>query len=1145
MNDPQPNIHSVPQNGAANNAGVFDLHQLLEHPALRRVLINLHREGSSLAAACPKCGGKDRFFTGPAVGFRVWHCRQCKHSVHTSALLGVTYAAPKRPTVQDWNDAAPLPSVLAAVQEVYEALTVLSIDALLSTPHAIDYLHRRGIDKRHAIDAKLGYMDSRLYTDWWNKLLPADQRIAHEWAGLPEGGDRLFGHGAMFAAGYRGKIVFPYFDTQGHVTDIRTRSISPSDTAQGKTVRYTSPRLGQRERGALAPFGIDRLTSSLRIVLTEGEFKSLTPWSAGLPFPILALRGVDDLIGEFLPHLRSRLVVLAFDNDQNNGDKLSAGQSATVRIGRLLDAASIDVVVANPANMGALKGIDDYVQAEGVDALAGLLTHTLTLSEYEGTLPKAMLDSIPTPRADKGVSRFWVPAEKVDHFAQAQRNTMSLDDAQEMIRQSIEEHFRSYRRGNSQLVVTATAGAGKTTEALAASARLSSEVGGTTAVFLPSHSTIDEKIADGTLAGYKHVYGRRWDDTVKNCEQADSAQALSKKGYSPSVVLCPTCPALRWCSANGYKSQFRGTENRAYVHSHLWTDYPEGEDRVIVDELSHKQFIGEQFVGLGDLQNTLQNASIVGPQREMLNALLRLYTAPNLADLEGAVFYERLRRELPNLADVDAWGNGSLVQEALDLLASTTAAGKNDGSRNVFELEELPDQFGKRLFAALSEDVRRINAGQQPTGRLRLIVRDKHRALHITYSLGRLPGWYTKRPTVILNATGDDVLTDLVGPVKVVAPQVSIAEGNTIVQDLRWNNAKSGYVGDSIEARNRRNAWTKHIDSYISDESDTTIITTKVLAENVRQAFPSAKIAWYGALEGRNDLQAGTLILANPPAVNMDAVMREASALWPGINTTLTRSITAYDVTNAAGAHLAVEQIDGLDPRVQTLIWQHRDALVVQAVQRARLVRNTGVKVVAMFARPIPGMTPTTVITEREQKPSSVSPKLIEAALSMPNGFTLSMLASAAGVARKTAWERWGEVVQAAGMVWQDMPAIQPLANNARRSVEVRVALPVAAMGKYRLHVVTGHYQKLVISLRNDVQPILPAGWEIDHFALSVRLAEYVGAKDEPEQDIALPDLSEVVFLSAQQPFSMAYTVPMMGDLRSSASIPQWEVQLE
>jgi hypothetical protein len=85
-------------------------------------------------------------------------------------------------------------------------------------------------------------------------------------------------------------------------------------------------------------------------------------------------------------------------------------------------------------------------------------------------------------------------------------------------------------------------------------------------------------------------------------------------------------------------------------------------------------------------------------------------------------------------------------------------------------------------------------------------------------------------------------------------------------------------------------------------------------------------------MEGRNDLQSGLTILANSPPVNLKAVQREAAALFPGVDTTLIRRSQAFDIQNAGEEFLAVEQVDARDERVRAILYQHRDAAVVQAV---------------------------------------------------------------------------------------------------------------------------------------------------------------------------------------------------------------------
>lgn len=131
-----------------------------------------------------------------------------------------------------------------AIRVLYGHLATFAQSALWNTPHAYKYLQSVRRLPVAAIERLLGWADpdAGLYRQWYAGI-DAGQRAAAEWAGLPAAHhNRLTGHGAMFAGGHQGKIVFPYLDDAGAVVDLRTRSISPKDTAGGKPVRYTSPR---------------------------------------------------------------------------------------------------------------------------------------------------------------------------------------------------------------------------------------------------------------------------------------------------------------------------------------------------------------------------------------------------------------------------------------------------------------------------------------------------------------------------------------------------------------------------------------------------------------------------------------------------------------------------------------------------------------------------------------------------------------------------------------------------------------------------------------------------------------------------------------------------------------------------------------
>lgn len=1064
-----------------------DLHQLVANPALIRQLPGLHREGLYLASGCPHCKeGERRFYCGPKFGYNYWKCRACGFSISTNALLGQAWAVAANPAVKPYAaSTVTVPSdQVAAYRAEYTALAAFSAAQLPMYAHALAYLASGGISAPMAATAGLGYLDWPLYRKWFASRTEEQQRNALA-AGLPDGARvRAGGFDAMFAAGHRGKIVFPYHDLAFTVVDIRTRSIGANDTSNNRPVRYTSPRGDNTRRGVNIPYGLPTLADARRIALTEGEKKSIVAGAGAVP--VVALRGTSDMQTDYLEYFRHLILILAFDNDtKRQADGLTAGQSATIKHGRYLRAHGIAVMVLDPVRLGTAKGVDDYVNQFGIDAFNELTqpANLLTLQEFEAQFSDEQRARFTTPRADVGTQRQWLPAEHVDTFAHSHQAPITLHEAETQITDAVTDHFNNYKRGHAQLLITAPAGVGKTTLTIKAALDHAERHKKTVSVILPNHATINEKIDDGTLTGFRHIYGHNED----NCRQHEVVAAMQRYGYSPGALLCPGCPARDWCRKDGYKAQFVGQANRAFVHAHTFSNYPGEQDLIVFDELTHKNFVDEMDIYPGDIKNVLEKNTLGTAQTGLLQAFQQMFLTPNLGGLAGAEFYEVLQRFYPDLPNVDAWGDGSVVQGALVDIALAFATRER---RSGYEAEELPQAFGEKLFAILADDMRRINAGGPPTGRVRM-ERSGSGRLVLTYSRGSLPGWYDKRPTIVLNATADaEIMQDLIGPVKVLAPVVAIAEGNQVVQDITRNNAKSTYAGNSPESIKRRDAWIDEIRQRIAahpgGESDTVLITAKALHLDLTEAFPAARVAHYYALEGRNDLQAGLTILSTAPPVNLAAVSREACALYPGIDTTFARRTVAFAEQNAGGELLSVEQIDGVDPRLQRLIWQHRDAAVIQAVHRARLIRQTGRTVVILFSRPIPGLAPTQIIRDRAtratQRTAQTLNRLIEAGralLADVGAFSVETIEMVTKCSVNTVRKYWLDVTAALDCNWFDLPVIQPLNNGGKRERFYRCAMPASMLEKHPLHVDHDRYNDH-ISVVIHVQSILPAGWIIN-----------------------------------------------------------------
>jgi hypothetical protein len=1089
------------------------------YTSLQGKLANLHWQGRELHSACPHCGGghrnPDRFFSTPQTDYQVWSCRQCGYHTTTNELLGNPrpVAAP-RPIVLSWQADQDEELDIPGIRRVYAHLIDYTATHLLHHPAAQAHLQaQRGLApevvQQLAQDRQLGYLSLASYQHWWQGLSSSEQQLAHA-GGLPSAPDGYAaGFLRMFAGGYSGKIVFPYY-ADGQVIDIRTRSISAADTVNGQLIRYISPKGNAQQRGAVAPFGEQWLGNSPRVVITEGEYKALIPHAYGLDTPVLGLRGTHDWQAEYMGLLRQRLVILAFDNDRSAApDKqgLTPGQRATIQLGRQLRINGLAVMVLEPALLADQKGIDDYIITYGVARFAALLTpaHLVTVPEFEAhmTAAGADLSTFTLPRADVGTVRQWRPPEQIDTVATPESEVVSLAQAESIIRSAVRTHFQDWRPGQPPLLATASAGTGKTTITLEEARAAVAATGQTIAVLLPSHATIEEKVAEGTLAGFQHIYGRRWDEQVQNCRFPDRANALLAKGYSPGQLLCPSCPFLHWCEHEGYKAQFQGHHHRAYVHAHFFSDYPAGEDLVVVDEFHHGLFVDSLTIWPGDLSKALQAPGVKTGARQLLAACLDLMHTPGLAGdvYEGYELYQLLARHDPDLNRVETWGDGAAVQLALDDLARTALTHETSA---LYELDHLPHQFGQRLFAVMAEDMRRLRSGLPPTRRLRLVCPPAGAwRLELTTAQSSPPAWTQQRPTVYLNATADaQVLQDLMGELTVVAPVVDIQTGNTIIQDVTRNNAKTSFLGQSERAEAARQRLFGDIRRYLTeleiDEADTVIVTTKQLVTALTAAFPRAAITYYGGLEGRNEFQdRSTLILANPPPVNVDAVLREAQALYLGIDTTLTRSSVAFAGENETGEYLAVEQLDAVDARVSRLLEQHRDAKVIQAVQRLRLVRQTGKTIIVLFARPIPGIHPTQLVTARPDRPlSPTAPaqrqaaaveKLTTAAQALAHdqgGATLPDLAASAGVSKKTAHKYFQQVAETAGLLaLSRVPVRRPGLQASQRLDTINLLIPAAwleAQSPDQDPCVTEAYIPNLITLGNALTLLLPPDWRVD-----------------------------------------------------------------
>ncbi|MBK8468053.1 MAG: hypothetical protein IPL32_19740 [Chloracidobacterium sp.] len=72
------------------------------------------------------------------------------------------------------------------------------------------------------------------------------------------------------------------------------------------------------------------------------------------------------------------------------------------------------------------------------------------------------------------------------------------------------------------------------------------------------------------------------------------------------------------------KHSLSSGKNCAYVHAHLHSNYPENEDIVIADELTHKTFVDSMRVLLGDLASAIEQGGMPAATVGLLRGLMQM-----------------------------------------------------------------------------------------------------------------------------------------------------------------------------------------------------------------------------------------------------------------------------------------------------------------------------------------------------------------------------------------------------------------------------------------------------------------------------------------------------------------------------------------
>lgn len=227
------------------------------------------------------------------------------------------------------------------LREVCEEATVFFESTLAARKDVLDYLHSRGAHDQTIKEWRLGFAPAN-WSDASAHLVGrgfSKDDIAE--AGLASKSEKRPGE---IYDRFRGRIMFPIFDTTGRVIAFSGRFFEhvPGSKEEADPAKYVNSPETPLFKKSKTLYGFDRAKGAIRkadcILLVEGQFDLVLAHQSGLPFTV-ALSGTA-LTDEHLSLLSrlSKRLVLALDADQ-------AGVRAGLRSAEMALRAGFDVKV--------------------------------------------------------------------------------------------------------------------------------------------------------------------------------------------------------------------------------------------------------------------------------------------------------------------------------------------------------------------------------------------------------------------------------------------------------------------------------------------------------------------------------------------------------------------------------------------------------------------------------------------------------------------------------------------------------------------------------------------------------------------------------------------------------------------------------
>ena len=504
------------------------------------------------------------------------------------------------------------------------------------------------------------------------------------------------------------------------------------------------------------------------------------------------------------------------------------------------------------------------------------------------------------------------------------------------------------------------------------------------------------------------------------CVQAQKFDTLRSRGLQPQAVLCPNCPVLELCKQVGYRSQPKKARAADYLVSAqdgLFFDravagftkhiVPDGQRAVtgIVDEVRAHELYSENTLLKAELQRMTETwaGTHAGEFATEMIGALEVGTQPDFKKIREII---TSLRESEQRTVIEAFTKIRLIgQASFDerdkiikddvILASgafrsgehTIAIATSKENQERLESEGIPSVYRKEINAnalLLSypsvlnlgiyeipleaddidpENYPKLHANPQwtPLQQLQQLFEHYPRTQDTPIHYDRETVRFYLPPeihpsidkTIMMSATAEvKIIASKVFPDRYIeiidAEPAKWEQGNQVFQIKSGKYPRASVLGPDgyLNATGEKLIEPALSEIERTSQKKHAIITHKKISEHYTHAYPQVTFAHYGAAEGENErfIDCDVFWILFDPRIPPHEVKRRAQMIFGRDRIPLD-----YEYDKEAGVYR--------DERVQRIAESYAVAELIQAIGRARLVRRSGVQVVIMTGREIPGIS--------------------------------------------------------------------------------------------------------------------------------------------------------------------------------------------